>query len=163
MRSGAVVTVSVLVSLLPRGALAQSALPDASRTPGAVNPAVTQGTIAETICVRGWTRTVRSAVAYTEELKRRQIRAFGYRDRRLGHYVEDHLIPLELGGDPSDPPNLWPEQKVVPDGWGADRKDEVESALNRLVCSGRLPLREAQRAIARDWIAAYRRYVGAGG
>jgi hypothetical protein len=36
----------------------------------------------------------------------------------------------------------------------------MEFALNQLVCSGRLSLREAQRAIATDWIAAYLRYVG---
>jgi hypothetical protein len=88
------------------------------------------------------------------------IRTFGYHDRRLSHYEEDHLIPLGLGGAPSDERNLWPEPRTSPDGWGADRKDELELALNQLVCSGRLPLREAQRAIATDWIAAYRYYVG---
>ena len=70
------------------------------------------------------------------------------------------VIPLELGGAPADPRNLWPEPRTSPDGWGADRKDELEFALNQLVCAGRLPLREAQRAMATDWIAAYRRYVG---
>ena len=75
-------------------------------------------------------------------------------------YEEDHLIPLGLGGAPADPRNLWPEPRTSPDGWGADRKDELEFALNQLVCSGRLLLREAQQAIATDWIAAYRRYVG---
>jgi hypothetical protein len=106
---------------------------------------------------------VRPPAKYTEELKRRQIRAFGYRDQRLGHYEEDHLIPLGLGGDPSDPRNLWPQPRTAPDGWGADRKDELELMLNRLVCAGHLPLRKAQRAIAADWIATYRRYVGMGG
>jgi hypothetical protein len=75
--SGVVVMACVLASLFAGGAQAQSALPDPSRTPGAVNPAVTQGTIGETICVRGWTRIVRPPAEYTEELKRRQIRAFG--------------------------------------------------------------------------------------
>jgi hypothetical protein len=103
---------------------------------------------------------VRPPVQYTEVLKRQQIRTFGYDDRRLSHYEEDHLIPLGLGGAPADPRNLWPEPRISPDGWGADRKDEVEFALNQLVYSGRLPLREAQRAIATNWIAAYRRYVG---
>jgi hypothetical protein len=63
--------------------------------------------------------------------------AFGYHDRRLSHYEEDHLIPLGLGGAPSDPRNLWPEPRTPPDGWGADRKDEPEFVLNQLVCSGR--------------------------
>jgi hypothetical protein len=102
---------------------------------------------------------VRPPVQYTEELKRQQIRTFGYHDRRLSHYEEDHLIPLGLGGALSDPRNLWPEPRISPDGWGADRKDEVEFALNQLVCSGRLPLREAQRAIATDWIAAMLDYL----
>jgi hypothetical protein len=101
-----------------------------------------------------------TAGPYTEELKRQQIHTFGYDHRRLSHYEEDHLIPLGLGGAPADPRNLWPEPRIAPDGWGAGRKDEVEFALNQLVCSGRLPLREAQRAIATNWIAAYRRYVG---
>jgi hypothetical protein len=60
----------VPVTLSASGALAQSSLPDASRTPGAINPAVTQKTIAQTICVRGWTHIVRPPVGYTEELKR---------------------------------------------------------------------------------------------
>jgi len=119
-----------------------------------------QRTIGETICTRGWTRMVRPPVQYTEELKRQQIRTFGYHDRRLSQYEEDHLIPLELGAAPADPRNLWPEPRTSPDDWGADRKDELEFALNQLVCAVRLPLREAQRAIATDWIAAYRRYVG---
>jgi hypothetical protein len=150
----------VLAILSASGARAQSSLPDASTTPGAINPAVTQKTIGETICARGWTRMVRPPVQYTEELKRQQIRTFGYHDRRLSQYEEDHLIPLGLGGAPADPRNLWPEPRTSPDGWGADRKDELEFALNQLVCSGRLLLREAQQAIATDWIAAYRRYVG---
>jgi hypothetical protein len=70
-------------------ARAQSSLPDASTTPGAINPAVTQKTIDHTICARGWTRMVRPPVQYTEELKRQQVRTFGYDDRRLSHYEED--------------------------------------------------------------------------
>ena len=113
----------VLLTVSASGARAQSSLPDASTTPGAVNPAVKQKTIGETICIPGWTRMVRPAVGYTEELKRQQMAAFGYHDRRLSHYEEDHVIPLGLGGAPSDPRNLWPEPRTPPDGWGADRKD----------------------------------------
>jgi hypothetical protein len=151
--------VGVLLGLPAVEAEAQSALPDPSRTPGAINPAVTQATIGETICVRGRTRTVRPPEHYTEELKRQQIREWGYPDRRLSDYEEDHLVPLSLGGSPDDPHNLWPEPHEAPGGWGSYRKDELEAVLPRLVCEGRLSLEEAQRAIATDWIAAYRRYV----
>lgn len=84
---------------------------------------------------------------------------YSYADRRLRSYEEDHLVPLDLGGSPDDPRNLWPEPRQA-DGWcGADRKDELEAELARQVCAGRVPLAEAQREIATDWIAAYRRYV----
>ncbi len=34
---------------------------------------------------------------------------YGYADRNPAHYQEDHLVPLELGGAPRDPRNLWPQ------------------------------------------------------
>jgi hypothetical protein len=139
---------------------AQDALPDPAKTPGATNPAVTQQNIAETICVKGWTRQIRPPEEFTEQLKRQQIAEYGYRNRRLRSYEEDHLIPLELGGAPSDPHNLWPEPHYVRDGWGSYAKDRLEYKLNQLVCDGTLPLHDAQTAIASDWVAAYRRYLG---
>jgi hypothetical protein len=159
MRVVVTVMVGVLLGMPVASAWPQRDLPDPLLTPGALNPNVTQDNIGQTICVEGWTRTVRPPERYTEELKRRQIREYGYEDPRLGHYEEDHLVPLALGGSPTDPRNLWPEPRRSEDGWNADRKDGLEYALNRLVCAGRVPLEEAQRAIASDWIAAYRRYV----
>ena len=117
-------------------------LPDPGLTPGALNPAVTEATIGTTICVRGWTRSVRPPAEYTEALKRRQIREYGYADRRLRSYEEDHLVPLDLGGSPDNSRNLWPEPREAVDGWNADRKDELEAVLVRLVCSHQVPLRE---------------------
>lgn len=136
------------------------ALPNPSLTPGARNPQVTQGNIRETICRRGFTRSIRPPEWYTERLKRAQIRQYGYSDYRLSAYAEDHLIPLELGGSPTSPRNLWPEPDRVQGGWSSFVKDHLEDRLNHLVCAGRVPLALAQRAIATDWIAAYRRYVG---
>jgi hypothetical protein len=150
----------LLAVLTAPGYAQNEALPDPAMTPGAVNPAVTQQTIATTICVQGWTRQIRPPMSFTEPLKRQQIEAYGYRDRRLGHYEEDHLIPLELGGAASDPRNLWPEPHYAEGGWGSYAKDRLEFKLNELVCDGTLPLDAAQRAIATDWVAAYRRYLG---
>jgi len=159
MRIAVTATLALAVMLTGMAANAQSSLPDPGLTPGALNPAVTQENIAETICVPGWTRTVRPPREFTSAMKREQIDAAGFEDRRMGHYEEDHLVPLELGGAPSDPRNLWPEPRQPADGWGADRKDVLEYQLGRLVCAGRLSLSEAQQAIATDWIVAYRRYV----
>jgi hypothetical protein len=77
----------------------------------------------------------------------------------------DHLVPLEIGGAVNDPRNLWPEpnyQGVSPDSYVLNPKDKLEDRLHDLVCSGEMPLGEAQRGIARDWVGAYRRYVGGG-
>jgi hypothetical protein len=71
-----------------------------------------------------------------------------------------HLVSLELGGSPTSPRNLWPEPRHVVGGWGSYTKDRLEDRLHRLVCRGRVPLARAQREIASNWIAAYRRYVG---
>ena len=112
---------------------------DAVRTPGVLNPEVTQATIATTICVQGWTRTVRPPTGYTSELKLRQMREYGV-GGSPSDYQEDHLISLELGGHPTDPRNLWPEPIER-----ALKVDQTENELNRKVCSGELTLSEAQQ------------------
>ena len=108
-------------------------------TPGVLNPAVTQATIASTVCRRGWTRTVRPPVDYTNALKQRQLRRYRLHGPPSA-YQEDHLISLELGGDPADPRNLWPEPYPR-----ASAVDQIENELNRRVCTGSLSLAEAQR------------------
>ncbi len=83
------------------------------------------------------------------------------------HYEEDHLISLELGGNPRDPKNLWPEMwgtlaqpltargPFPPELVGAKAKDAVENALHREVCAGTLTLQAAQAIIATDWFKYY--------
>jgi hypothetical protein len=132
-----------LVLVAVAGLLAWHALtPNYSPPPGALNPDVTQANIMTTICMRGWTRTVRPPAEYTYRLKVEQMRA-----RHLPgsprDYEEDHLIPLELGGDPTDPRNLWPES------WEeAHIKDGLERRLNGAVCAGRISLQDARREVA---------------
>lgn len=109
---------------------------------GTLNPAVTQATIATTICVHGWTATIRPPVAYTSQLKRAQMSA-RHLHGTTADYEEDHLIPLELGGAPSDPKNLWPERITQ-----ARAKDRLENALHTQVCAGTLTLDAAQALIA---------------
>ena len=112
---------------------------DAIRTPGVLNPDVTPATLATTICAHGWTRTVRPPTDYTNALKRRQMRAYG-ETGSPSDYQEDHLISLELGGNPTDPRNLWPEPYPR-----AAEVDKLENELNDRLCSGAITLDEAQR------------------
>jgi len=68
-------------------------------------------------------------------------------------------VPLELGGAPRDPANLWPEPNEIdlPDGThvGSESKDHLENYLHRAVCAGTMSLGDAQRLIAGDWIQAW--------
>jgi len=127
--------------------------PNSSLTHGATDPDISQDSIQDTICNPHWsTRSIRPPTHYTDQLKREQLREYGYADTNPRDYEEDHLIPLELGGNPTDPRNLWPEpyDTSITDG-GAHAKDRVESYLHKQVCSGDLTLAEAQREIASDW------------
>jgi hypothetical protein len=131
--------------------------PDPERTPGAANPNITQDNIRQTICNPRWsTKSVRPAASYTTHLKVEQIREYAYSDSSLKDYEEDHFIPLELGGNPTDPKNLWPEpfETSIPDG-GAHAKDQVENYLHVEVCAGSLTLEQAQKEITEDWYRVY--------
>jgi hypothetical protein len=133
--------------------------PDRILTPGALNPAVTQATIGSTICVSGWTATIRPSSSYTTHLKTQQIVSYGYSDTSTSAYEEDHLISLELGGAPSDVRNLWPEPYTMslPGGrpTGARTKDTFESRLKKQVCAGTTSLAEAQAEIGVYWVHAF--------
>jgi hypothetical protein len=118
---------------------ALAVLADPVRTPGVVNPDVTPANVAATICRRGWTRTIRPPVEYTNALKVRQMRAYG-ETGSPADYQEDHLVSLELGGHPTDPRNLWPEPYPR-----ASEVDTIENDLNAKVCAGELSLDDAQR------------------
>ncbi len=126
--------------------------PDAKFTPGATNPDITQASIQETICNPNWNaRSIRPPSSYTTRLKRRQIEQLGL-DGNMRDYEEDHFIPLELGGNPTDPRNLWPESYLSP---GAKEKDVVENYLRAQVCGGAMSLAQAQEAIVADWYKVY--------
>lgn len=128
--------------------------PDPSCTPGALNPAVTQATIYKTICVAGWTDTVRPPESITEQEKAASIAAYGDTGS-IGDYEYDHFVPLELGGASNDSRNLWPEPQESP-----NPKDAVENYLNRQVCDHEMTLAHAQAVIAANWVTIYRRLHG---
>jgi len=138
-------------------------LPNAKVTPGAINPAVNQGNINQNICRANWTGTVRPPVPYTNKLKATQmasiykslVATFG---AAPSNYEEDHLISLQLGGSPTDPKNLWPEPYA---GNNAHRKDVIETKLKTLICSGKITLADAQKAISTNWVTAYNKYTTA--
>ncbi|UXY24945.1 hypothetical protein N8I84_41645 (plasmid) [Streptomyces cynarae] len=132
-------------------------LPDPKCTPGATSPAVTQSTLTSTICRRGgYTKGIRPPVSVTSKEKKLNAASYGYTGH-LGDAEYDHLLSLQLGGDPNDPRNLWvePADPGHKSGGGINnKKDPVETKLHTAVCSGKVTLAAAQRAIASDWTTA---------
>jgi hypothetical protein len=123
-------------------------------TPGVFNPDVTQSTIGSTICVSGWTATVRPPSSYTTNLKNQQKVDYGEANIPNSELEEDHLVPLELGGSPRDPHNLWPEPRSsagAGSGQAAEDKDREENALKRQVCAGQISLTTARHTMILHW------------
>lgn len=123
----------------------------------ALNPDVTQATIDQTICVAGYTKTVRPSVSYTNGVKRKLLRQQGIPASDAGLYELDHAVPLTLGGHPRALGNL------VLQSWdgpaGAKVKDKLEPKLSRLVCARKIRLAEAQACIYHDWQACAKKYA----
>ncbi len=123
-------------------------LPDPECTPGGIFPEATR----EIICVKGYTKTVRSV---STGLKKRIYESYGFTyPQEKGAFEADHLIPLELGGN-NDISNLFPESAEPRPGY--HEKDIVENYLNHEMCAGNISLAAAQLQIARDWFSVYNR------
>lgn len=124
------------------------AVPDPGLTPGMAQPL----TKAE-LCSLG-DRDTAPAIPRAVALK--VFEAYGVSDPRPRAYELDYLIAPELGGT-NDIRNLWPQPyRTLP--WDAHAKDALEDHLYQLVCGGRLNLATAQKDLATDWIAAYKKY-----
>lgn len=122
---------------------AQNELPDQKCTTGVVFPNVT----AAQICTPGYAQSVRNV---SQSVKNKVYAEYGISTHSPGAYEVDHEVPLEIGGS-NDIKNLWPELSTGP--YNAYIKDKVENYLHTQVCSGKIPLKEAQTEIATNWKA----------
>lgn len=126
-------------------------LPDTGCTPGARFSKVTTAQV----CRSHYSSAVRNVSSSTKASIYARYGMTAHFDGRSGEV--DHLVSLELGGSNS-PSNLWPEAAGAT--YGSHQKDRLENELHTEVCAGRITLRAAQRAIARNWVAAYRARFG---
>jgi hypothetical protein len=139
-----------------RTAASRDPLPDGACTPGAINPKVTQSNLSSTICRKGYTKSIRPTASITGKEKKANAKSYSYKGK-MGDGEYDHLISLELGGDPNDPRNLWvePASPGHVSGTGVNNpKDGVENKLKTAICSGQVTLLAAQQAISTDWTTA---------
>lgn len=131
-------------------------LPDPKCTPGALNPKVTQATIGSTICHSGYTSSIRPPESITRPEKVANAKSYSY-GASLTDAEYDHLVPLEVGGDPNDRRNLWvePPSPGHKSGSGVNNpKDTVENEARALVCAHKVGLTAMQNAIAANWTTA---------
>jgi hypothetical protein len=152
--AAALAFVLAIVMLQPRKAL--EFFEPASETKLLPNPTLTPGFSASVteaeICEPGapsMSRFIPSALA------QHIFDEYGIGDPRPRGYELDYLIDPELGGS-DDPRNLWPQPYSAE--WNARLKDALEDHLHQMVCTGQLSLSTAQRDVAVNWIAAYRKY-----
>ncbi|WP_329240517.1 hypothetical protein OG223_53690 [Streptomyces sp. NBC_01478] len=135
-------------------------LEDPKCTPGAISPAVTQLNLKSTICRKGgYTSGIRPSTSVTGKEKKLNAASYGFTGR-MGDAEYDHLISLQLGGDPNDYRNLWVEPADPGHRKGAgvnNKKDPVETKLHTAVCKGKVTLSAAQQAIVTDWTTALSR------
>ena len=133
-------------------------LPDPHCTPGATNPKVTQADLGSTICRTGYTASIRPPAAITGREKTASEAAYGFHGK-ASTTEYDHLISLELGGDPNSALNLWPEPNKNGAPGTTNPKDHVENVLKTLICNAvhgkaYLPLAKAQYLISTNWTTA---------
>lgn len=129
--------------------------PDIRCTPGGVTPGIT----AETLRDPAWrTKCIRNCQS-SEQQKHVAYGWYGVPkpDNNQGatQVCElDHLVPLELGGA-DGLGNIWPEcgpDDVLLRERYFKQKDVVENYLAAKVKKGEMPLDEAQKGIATDWV-----------
>ncbi len=89
-------------------------------------------------------------------LQRKVFEEYGMTGVDPRAYEVDYLVTPALGGA-DDIHNLWPHSYSAT-AWNAQVKDRLEDRLRGMVCDGSLDLTEAQREIASNWIAAYKKY-----
>ncbi len=132
------------------GCMVRGPLQDPACTPGAIIASATT----DMICQPGYARSIRN-VPVSE---RDQVFAeYGIASHSPGEYEVDHLVSLELGGS-NDIANLWPEAASPKPGF--HEKDRVENYLHSQMCSGAIPLKQAQIEIATNWLKVYNQMTG---
>jgi hypothetical protein len=129
------------------GCVTRGSLPDPACTPGDILPQATT----QQVCTSGYASAERNV---SSSLKRQVYAEYGITQRIPGQYEVDHLVNLSIGGS-NDLANLWPQPATPVPGY--KEKNRVEVYLQNQVCSGKMPMREAQIEIATNWVAVYNR------
>lgn len=121
-------------------------IPDSRLTPGAAVLANKQA-----VCSQANVNNKSVSAA----MRQRVFDEYGISRAEPQAYEVDYLVTPALGGA-DDLRNLWPHSYAAV--WNARVKDVLEERLRDMVCDGNLELTVAQKEIAGNWIAAYKKY-----
>lgn len=137
-------------------------LPDAKVTPGAVNRDLVADPSGKTHMVEGHEANLCAKDFRTgpyrhtsESVKKKACAEYGAKDCPGPNWEVDHLISLEIGGA-DQIGNLWPQPILQ-----ARLKDHgTEDVLPKMICAGKISLRDAQQCISGDWVKCAARIRG---
>jgi hypothetical protein len=146
----------LIVIFLSVSASAQT-FPDASLTPGVIDPKATK----EMICTKGYTsqKDVRKV-----SLKTKKQVFIRYKIPWSEHakYEVDHAVSLENFGSNSLL-NLWPQiycsvgnNPIETNCWGAREKDVVETKVHKWFCKDLLTKEQIIHILLKDWVSCYK-------
>jgi len=141
---------SATTMLVPHGPLAR---PDPNLTPGAVATTDLATVCRQSKHTPGLYGPNNVLIAPGDQ--QAILSAYRISAQQAKHYGFDFLIPLQLGGA-NTRPNIWPVSRTH--GVGFREKYVLNIRIHVLVCHGDMPLDQAQRAIATDWIKLWMRY-----
>ena len=99
---------------------------------GITNPDVTQDNIQTTVCTSAYLKSIRPPTSYTQAWEKLHG---GNVDT-----VVDHNLPLCAGGNPTDDNNY--RLQLKPESY---RKDIAERLACKLLCTGKITLKQAQQ------------------
>jgi len=122
--------------------------PDPDCAPGKINPAV-PGHTAQTVCSVSWVAaaaTVRPSQTIEDEL----LIKYSLPGSPLT-YVVAQVVPVEDGGSPTSPENLYP---LPLNGYGGQKtRALVAGQLHDEICSHKITVAQAAKTLAGDWLA----------
>ena len=138
---------------LPQGPIYR---PNSSLTPGAVATADIRSVCAAPKTIHSLFQPGTLNTSVPPAIQLAVFNAYRIPAQRIPLYGLDFLIPLQLGGAVSVR-NIWPIPKTT-HGLGFHDKEVLNIRMHIVACHGEIPLAQAQKAIASDWVSVWVQY-----
>jgi hypothetical protein len=113
-----------------------------------------QNNLPQTLCVGGQVSSAHSS-DFSGKSGKLQLCKFSYMGTSSKNYEEIRLAPPSVGGNPSDPRNLWPKRQIS--AWDAAQKERGKFVTSRMVCTQEITLAEIQQAISANLIEVWKK------